>query len=181
MSVPGHVVSSAHTIRASASTAVLTTTLSPNRYAAHVPDDLPWEEYRRNRPRHGMSFPIGRDLIEQALRDANAIIGTLELVVPDYGGHPAPADPLAVTVDWFSDAQSGYLSNRNRSEASHLLMRVWAVPADHRHQLRIPASDGVALACRWAAEARERGTAWSASNHSLMLRYQHDLLTWEES
>ena len=127
-----------------------------------------------------MSFPIGRDLVERALRDANTVVGTLELVIPDYRG-PVPADLLAVTVDWFSDAQSGYRSNRNRSDASHLLMRVWAVPADQRQQLRVPASDAVALACRWAAEARKRGTAWSASNHLLVLRYQQDTLTREES
>ena len=128
-----------------------------------------------------MSFPVGRDLVEHALRDANAVVGALELLIPDYGGWPASADLLAVTVDWFSDAQSGYLSHRNRSEASHLLMRVWAVPTDQRQQLQAPATDAVALACRWAAEARKRGTAWSASSHTLVLRYQQDTLTREES
>ncbi len=128
-----------------------------------------------------MSFPVGRGLVEQALRDADTVVGTLELVIADYGGRPARADLLAVTVDWFSDAQSGYVSHRKRSEASHLLMRVWAVPAEQRQQLRILAPDAVALACRWAAEARERGTAWSASNHSLLLRYQQHTLTVEET
>ena len=128
-----------------------------------------------------MSFPVGRGLVERSLRDANTVVGTLELVIPDYGGRSAPAGLLAVTVDWFSDAQSGYLSNRNRSPTSHLLMRVWAVPAEQRQQLRIIASDAVALACRWAAEVRERGTAWSASNHTLMLRYQQHTLTTEET
>ena len=157
------------------------TTSTSSTYAPHVSSDLPWEEYRRDRPRPGMSFPMGRQLVEQALRDANAVIGTLELLVPDYVGRPAAGDLLAVTVDWFSDAQSGYVASRNRSEASHLLMRVWAVPADQRHQLRDAASHGVALACRWAAGARERGTAWSASNHSLVLRYRRDTLTAEEN
>ncbi len=145
--------------------------------AARVPDDVPWEEYRRDRPRPGMSYPVGRDLVERTLRETGAMIGTLELLVPVYVRHSEPADPLAVTVDWFSDARS----HRTRSEASHLLLRVWAIPAEQRHHLRTLASDAVARACRWAAETRNRGTAWTASSHTLVLRYHQDELTTEET
>lgn len=142
--------------------------------------DLPWDDYERGRLRPGWCYPVGRDLVEGCLRDAGALVGALRFCTPDYAARPVPEAALVVSVLWFSDAQSGYLSNRDRSVASHLFMRVWAVPSGDRRFVRELLVEGLPEACRWAAAAPARGGAWTASGHAFSLRIDQGVLRRDE-
>jgi hypothetical protein len=48
-----------------------------------VTDDHPWGAYYKDPLPSGWSYPAGRDLIERALRDANAYVESLSLGRPD--------------------------------------------------------------------------------------------------
>ena len=132
-------------------------------------DDPPWEEYSRDRLRAGMAYPVGRDFVEGCLRDAGAVIGSLSFVGGTADPRQAPERRLLIDLYWFGDAQSGYLTNPYRTRASYLFLRLWAVPSVQRREMGQLLGEGLPLACRWAAAAMSRGTAWSASQHVLTL------------
>jgi tRNA(adenine34) deaminase len=41
-----------------------------------MPDDPPWRDYAKSRLRPGMSYPVGRNAVQEALREAARAIGS---------------------------------------------------------------------------------------------------------
>ncbi|GAA0577320.1 hypothetical protein GCM10010172_72550 [Paractinoplanes ferrugineus] len=111
-------------------------------------DELPWENYDRDRLRSGRSYPVGRDFVERCLRETGAVVGSLSFV----GGTADPQHTAErfglLDLFWFSDVPGRIAFNRARSPASHLFMRVWAVPSGQRRQAAQLLADGLPTACR---------------------------------
>jgi hypothetical protein len=147
-----------------------------------MPDELPWAEYRRGRLRPGMSYPVGRGLIERSLRDAGVTVGSLDFAVP-VAGHPvSPGNQDIIEVHWFGRSRSRRLANASLAPADALFLRVWAVHCARRHEVSVLLADALPIACRWmaAALAREPDSVWSAQNHELIVRYgNHAIATHE--
>jgi hypothetical protein len=146
-----------------------------------VTGEPPWEDYSRGRLRSGMSYPVGRDFVERCLRDAAVVIGSLSFVGGTADPRHAPERRLLVDLYWFGDARSAYRSDPRRTRASYLFMRLWAVPAEQRKDAGQLLAEGLPVACRWAAAAKTRGTAWSASQHVLTLWHAKKRLEIEET
>jgi hypothetical protein len=100
----------------------------------NVSDALPWDEYRRSRLRSGMSYPVGRNLIERSLREAGVTIGSLDFAVPAAGPAVSPEDQDVIEVFWFGKSRSRQLANASLAPADALFMRVWAVHSTCRHE-----------------------------------------------
>ncbi|MEU4689869.1 hypothetical protein [Actinoplanes sp. NPDC023714] len=144
---------------------------------------MPWDEYRRDRLRAGMSYPVGRDLVELALREAGAAVGSLAFVVPT-AGHPRAGEPQnIIEIFWYGRARARRLANASLPPADALLMRVWAVNSTHRHDVADLLRDALPAACRWiaAALARDPAGAWSTADHELTVRYANAAVTIHES
>jgi hypothetical protein len=147
-----------------------------------VIDEPPWEDYSRGRLRSGMSYPVGRDFVERCLRDAAAVVGSLNFVGGTTDPRDAPERNPVLEVYWFSDVPRRFAPNPTRSRASFLFMRLWAVPSVQRRDVAQLLVEGLPSACRWAATAMTRaGTGWSASEHVLTLWHANQALEIEET
>jgi hypothetical protein len=148
----------------------------------NVSDALPWDEYRRSRLRSGMSYPVGRNLIERSLREAGVTIGSLDFAVPAAGHPVSPEDQDIIEVFWFGKSRSRLLANASLAPADALFMRVWAVHSTCRHEVSALLADALPTMCQWmaAALAREPGSVWSASNHELIMRYRSHAIVFDE-
>jgi hypothetical protein len=131
-------------------------------------DDL-WESYEKDRLPPGWSYPLGRDRIAEALRDAGAVLGSLRLWGP---GRPPHAQPYSVCrVMWAGDSQADYFGlvpvGRSRLHMS------WdAVPGEHRKAVADLLEGGtLRQVCEWATRALNRGNVWSATRHELVVTY----------
>src|SRR5262245_39449545 len=67
------------------------------------------------------------------------------------------------------------------SMGSYLHMRIWAVRSPQRRAAAELATDGLPIACRWAASALTRGTVWSATAHELTVRHVNGSLKIDET
>ena len=132
-----------------------------------VTDDLPWDDYRKAQLPGGWAYPLGRDRIARALREAGATVGSLSLGRPDL---PPRSEPQKVfDLHWLGDAQAGYFGPIKPGRG-RLLMRWTAVPIEHRIQIARQLEDGILeQGCRWAAASLSRGNAWSASEHRFLV------------
>ncbi|MEU4218546.1 hypothetical protein [Actinoplanes sp. NPDC026623] len=143
-----------------------------------MPDELPWAEYGRDRLRSGMSYPVGRGLIERSLREAGVTIGSLA-----FAGHPvSPGNQDIIEVYWFGRSRSRRLANASLAPADALFLRVWAVHRARRHEISVLLADALPIACRWMAPAlaREPDSVWSAQNHELIVRYANHAIAAHE-
>jgi hypothetical protein len=138
-------------------------------YGRPVNQGEPWQEYRRARLPGGWTYLIGREVIEQALRDAGASIRSLTLGRPD---RLARADVLSIfDVYWYGDARSGSFGPRDERRVL-LLMRWTAVPGDVARRIAEEVRQvWLPRGSTWAAEAPKRGNAWSAAEHRWLLVY----------
>lgn len=129
----------------------------------------PWAEYRRDRLPRGWTHLLGRDVIEGALRDADAQIDSLSLGRPDLP-HRAQ-DHQIFDVYYYGDSLPGFPTAPGTRSS---LLRMWwtAVPVEiapaiidevRRHWLP--------QGCAWAATALSYGNAWSASEHRWRLEH----------
>jgi hypothetical protein len=144
-------------------------------------DDLPWDEYSKDRVAPGWTYPLGRNRIEQALRAAGARVGSLSLGGPDLPPRPGPF--AVFDVFWLGDAQAGYFGGLYpRGGSALLLMRWTAVPTDQRLAVASQLEAGwLDRGCEWAARALVRGNAWSASQHRFLVTTENTNLTLTES
>jgi hypothetical protein len=137
------------------------------------PDDQPpWADYDKDPVWQGWAYPLGRDRLAAALDTAGAHVDHLSLV---GGTANRPTDGyLVLDVLWSGDA-------RTNRVPGILQMRVWAVPADQRAEVREALEAHVLeRACAWAAAARDRGNAWTASQHSFVVTRNGGRLTVAE-
>jgi hypothetical protein len=126
-----------------------------------------------------MSYPVGRDLVERSLRDARAQVGTLTFGVPTTSYLPAEGRSI-LEVFWFGDDRSRCLSDP-QSPAACLFMRMWAVPSPQTAEIGALLAQCLPVACRWAAQAVERGRVWSATEHVWTVRYERGALVTTET
>ncbi|MEV0897330.1 hypothetical protein [Actinoplanes sp. NPDC049802] len=145
-------------------------------------DAPPWNDYRRSRLRSGMSYPVGRDLIERSLRETGIAIGSLDFAVPTAGHPVSPEDQDVIEVSWFGRSRSRRLANASLMPADALFMRVWAVPSDCRREVSTLLVGALPTVCQWlaAASARDPGSVWSTSNHELTVRYRNHALAIQD-
>ena len=127
-----------------------------------------------------MAFPVGRGLVDAALRDAGGEVGTLDFAGGTNEPQNAPDGQQIVTVLWFSDAQSRCISNPPSTPADSLFMTLWAVPSPYRREIAELLVVSLPIICRWAALAPTRGASWTASGHSIAVRYRSHRLDLEE-
>jgi len=141
----------------------------------NVSEDLPWGRYDKDRLRSGLSYAIGRDLIERSLREAGAVVGSLVFAVPVNGYPILAVEQKIVEVFWFSTLKNRYWATAPETPGGNLMMRVWAVDSARRHEISGPLADAVPEVCRWIANASARGTntVWSAMRHELTVRYSN--------
>jgi hypothetical protein len=148
-----------------------------------VTGGLPWAEYSKDRLRSGVSYPVTRSVVERALREADAAVGSLAFIVPTPG-HPRVGEGLnIVEVFWFGRARVRQLVNGSLPPADALFMRVWAVDSARRQDIANLLETALPEACRWIAGAlaREPGSVWSAANHELIVRYQDSAVEIHEN
>ncbi len=131
-------------------------------------DDLPWDEYSKDRLPRGWSYPLGRDSIAEALRRAEATVGSLSLGRPRL---PPDEGPWRVfDVLCFRDG-AGYFGRRPEGR-SRLHMSWTAVPSEYRIEIAHQLEDSVLRrGCQWAASALARGNVWSASEHEFLVTH----------
>ncbi|GAB1641428.1 hypothetical protein [Krasilnikovia sp. MM14-A1259] len=142
----------------------------------------PWWDYRKAGLRPGTSYPLGRSLVGQALRDANAEVGSLVFAVP-ANGRPLSADAQnIIEVFWYGKPVSRYARHADRTRASSLFMRVWAVDSGRRHEITGPLAAALPDVCQWVAAAANRPTdeVWCAADHELIVRYSNRAIRIEE-
>lgn len=137
-------------------------------------DDL-WTFYEKDRLPRGWSYPLGRDRIAGALREAGATVNRLRLVGP--GRSSQDDDRTAVLrLLWVGDGQARYHGG-NFTGASRLHMDVDAVPGHRRRDIAEQLEAGIVQrACRWAAEALTRGNVWAATTHEFVVAYEEGRL-----
>ena len=137
------------------------------------------DAYRKAQLPGGWAYPIGRDRIARALREAGATVGSLSLGRPDLP--PRPGRQPVFDLLWLGDAQAGYVGPIKLGR-SRLLMRWTAVPVEHRIQIARQLEDTVLeQGCRWAAASLSRGNAWSASEHRFLVSHVDGRLQLSES
>ena len=139
-------------------------------YGRPVIGGEPWQEYRRAELPGGWTYLLGREVIEQALRDAGASIRSLALGRPDQLARAHVSSIF--DVYWYGDARAGSFGPRDEGR-DLLLMRWTAVPSDVAPRIaeevrRVWLPRGSA----WAAEAPRRGNARSAAEHRWLLVYE---------
>jgi len=145
-------------------------------------DTQPWDDYHKSPLRSGISYPVGRDLIERSLCEAGVRIGSLAFAVPAAGHPVSPDDQDVIEVFWFGKSRSRQLANASLVPADALFMRVWAVHSTRRHEVSALLADALPAVCQWmaAALAREPGSVWSASNRQLVVRFRHHAIDIQE-
>lgn len=142
--------------------------------------ELPWGDYRKGRLTDGWAYPLGRDQIEAALREAGAVVNSLSLGLPDLPIRPGFR--AIFDVMWVSDARAGYFLGHSKPDGPSLLMRWTAVPAHHRVSIAQALTEGVlAQGCRWAAEAPTKGNAWTSSEHRFLVTHEDGVVHVSQS
>jgi hypothetical protein len=130
----------------------------------------PWGDYGKRRLADGWAYPLGRDRVEVALREAGAVLSSLSFGLPDLPLRPGVR--AVFDVVWLSDARAGYFRGRSKPDAPSLLMRWTAVPTHYRASIAQQLTDDVlAQGCRWAAEAPTKGNAWTSSQHQFLVTH----------
>ncbi|MBU2669179.1 hypothetical protein KOI35_37270 [Actinoplanes bogorensis] len=135
-------------------------------------DAPPWDEYSRDRPRPGMSYPIGRDRLERALHETGAAVRSLSYVSSEPV-HPLPPEHDLIQVFWFGRSRGRRLANATLPPVDALWMRVWAVPSERRREIAEALPDVLPTVGEWIAAAlrRDPGTVWSTADHRLTVRH----------
>jgi len=136
-----------------------------------VIDDAPWSDYSRAPLLRGLTYAVGRDVIQGELRRAGATIGSLSFGPPPPRPFDDDGGALVFDVYWVGDARPSRLDiYRGAPPIDRLLMRWHAVPS----QVRAAVADELVqhwlpFACAWAADAPHRGNVWAATDHRWMV------------
>ena len=152
-------------------------------YGAAVTDDDLWSFYDKDQLPHGWSYPLGRDRIAKALREAGANLGSLNLSSPGEIAEAAPGqhgiDVLRVRC--VGDGQARYHGG-NFTFPSRLHMYLNAVPVDVRGDIgRLLESGALQRACSWSVEAATRGNVWLSTSHEFVACYRDGRLQVSET
>lgn len=140
-------------------------------------DGHPWLDYRKDSLPGGLTYLVGRDRIEVALRQAGATLGWLSLARPDAWSGSAVA-----SVHWAGDGGSRYFGMADRTLQSRLSMSWHAVPSEVADGLRAEVTDRwLPEACAWAAAAPGMGNVWQATDHAWTLWFASGTLRREVS
>ena len=96
-------------------------------------EDEPWETYERDRTWSGWSYPIGRSLVEAALRQAG--VRLLSLDFTQAGGDES--DPVyLLRAERYADLGTSYHLPRGTPDRPRSTLRLFAVPsASHAQAL----------------------------------------------
>lgn len=142
-------------------------------------DDL-WTRYEKDRLPSGWAYPLGRDRIADALREAGAMLNSLTF---DSPGRSLDADRLTAlrVLRVLCVGQARYHGG-SFAGTSRLHLHVYAVPGARRRDIgELLEAGTLARACRWAAEALTRGNVWAASTHEFVATYDDGRLKVAET
>ena len=141
------------------------------RYRLSVIDEAPWSDYSRARLPRGLTYAVGRDVIQDELRRAGATIGSLSFGPPPPRPFDDDGGALIFDVYWVGDARPSRLDvYRGAPPTDRLLMRWSGVPSSVRAAIADElAQHWLPIACAWAAEAPHRGNTWAATDHRWMV------------
>ncbi len=115
----------------------------------------PWETYRRNRTWTGWSYPVGRSVVEAALRDAGVRLLSLGLHQADGNEDGRVA---LLRASRFADPDTTHQTpGRPRTD-----LVVYAVPSAVRARAgaALVAGRGLRDACAWLAAAEAAHPTW---------------------
>ncbi|WP_412540063.1 hypothetical protein R8Z50_30235 [Longispora sp. K20-0274] len=124
-------------------------------------NEHPWETYFRDKVRRGFAYPVGRSVIEDALRAADVQIESLSLWCPDHARWAEWS--TLITATW---------SPRSSLRRAGSRLTVKAVPSQHRATVAEHLNGGVLrTACEWLADATgDPDSAWAGSRHQWQAR-----------
>jgi hypothetical protein len=129
-----------------------------------VPDE-PWGHYERNRTWTGWSYPIGRTLVEAALRKAGVRLLSLTFRQPGHGGDSTVIALLR--AGRYADIGATYHLTRGMPARPRTTLALSAVPSSLRPRAAEALTTGGALdgACSWLARAEQADPTWFDTSH----------------
>ena len=130
---------------------------------ARVTDEL-WEGYDRGKLQDGWSYPVGRTIVEAALRAAGIYLLSLGFAM--HGG--TTNDPLLLRATRYRDIGNTVYLPRGTSARSRCVLAVYAVPSGARAQARavLTTEGGLDRACAWLATAESADPTWNYRSRS---------------
>lgn len=109
--------------------------------------DEPWESYHRRALRSGLSYPVGRSIVEASLRAAGVHLLALDFSLS--GG--VRTGILLLRADRYSKIGSTYFLARGTPNRPRCDLTLYAVPSGARAEARAALTSGRGLdrACAW--------------------------------
>lgn len=133
--------------------------------------DGPWASYQRGALRSGLTYPIGRSVVEASLRAAGVHLLTLDFTLYGENRHDTP---LLQAVR-YSDMGSTYFLPRGTPDRPRGDLTLYAVPSGLRAEAAAALTTGGGLrrACAWLAGAERADPTWRDKTRTWRV-YLHD-------
>ncbi|MEV4346733.1 hypothetical protein AB0J83_19930 [Actinoplanes sp. NPDC049596] len=121
--------------------------------------DGPWDSYDRGKLRAGWSYPVGRTIVEEAVRSARVHLLSLDFSVPAGG---TEAGLLLVRAARYRDLGNTYYLARGTPGNSRCVLHIYAVPSEVRAEARamLTTGGGLERACKWLAATDSADPTW---------------------
>lgn len=139
----------------------------------------PWETYDRNRTWSGWSYPIGRTVVEAALREAGVRLLSLGFHQP--AGRVDGGVQL-LRADRYAETGATYGLRRGTPDRSRAALVLYAVPGAVRPgaAAALTAGAGLRSACAWLAAAEAASPTWHDTSHYWLLYLRDGVLSVHE-
>ncbi|WP_426503517.1 hypothetical protein ACPPVO_38660 [Dactylosporangium sp. McL0621] len=143
-----------------------------------MPDE-PWESYHRHVLRSGLSYPVGRSIVEASLRAAGVHLLALDF----HLNGDNRADTVLLRAVRYSEIGSTYGLARGTPNRPRCVLTLYAVPSEARAEARTALTNGNGLhrACAWLAAAEDAKPTWLDKSHSWTAYLHNDALRVEET
>ncbi|GAA2590740.1 hypothetical protein GCM10010435_81790 [Winogradskya consettensis] len=131
--------------------------------------DGPWDTYDRDRLQAGWSYPVGRTVVEAALRVAGVHLLSLDFTM--QGG--SATDPILLRATRYRDmGNTSYYRTRGTPELSRCVLALHAVPSGVRAEAHAALTTGGGLdrAFAWLAATESADPTWLYKSHSWTAR-----------
>ncbi|MER7281487.1 hypothetical protein ABT369_44325 [Dactylosporangium sp. NPDC000244] len=124
----------------------------------------PWESYHRNVLRSGLSYPVGRSIVEASLRAAGVHLLALDFTL--YGD--SQSDIVLLQAVRYSDIGSTYDLARGTPNRPRCVLKLYAVPSAIRAEAgaALTTGGGLLRACAWLAAADHANPTWLDKSHT---------------
>jgi len=139
-----------------------------------VPDE-PWESYRRHVLRSGLSYPVGRSIVEASLRAAGVQLLSLDFTLNGDN----ETDTVLLRASRYSDLGTVHDLARGTPNRSRCVLTLYAVPSRVRAEAgaALTTGGGIDRACAWLAATRDANPTWLDTSHS-WTAHLHDGVLW---